>query len=309
MALPKSIVVHGFIAGSDGRKMSEPKRSLSPVSALSNFCCVQATFGDDVRFSEAHGCLRYCPGNDSLRLMHNADLCDNLGNLVNRAVSLCGGSVPKAGKKGLVSNPFNLKDLKTGVREAFEAYRLSEAADLTVRATGQTNKAGIPGAVEEESMGFMVAVDCRLGALEDEGLDAEKQELRAACMRKLLEADFSPIGDLSDDFNNLTEGKEAPPTSNIETVDVEAATEKKIQDKKAAAKAWLPEFVSAKNYWAERFALTQGEAKEGKSKEKKPKVEIKDISIASYAEKCDVLQLMPIIHISAFDGLGPRARA
>ena len=28
--------------------------------------------------------------------------------------------------------------------EAFESYRLSDAADLTVRAAGQTNKAGYP---------------------------------------------------------------------------------------------------------------------------------------------------------------------
>lgn len=47
---------------------------------------------------------------------------------------------------------------------------------------------------------------------------------------------------------------------------------------------------------AERFALTQGEAKEGKSKEKKPKVEIKDVSIASYAKKCDVLSAADAHH-------------
>ena len=40
---------------------------------------------------------------------------DNLGNLVNRAVSLCGGSVPSG--KVSVPPPFNLKELKTAVKD------------------------------------------------------------------------------------------------------------------------------------------------------------------------------------------------
>lgn len=285
MALPKSVVVHGFIAGADGRKMSkslgnvvDPHDMLDkfPCDTLRWYLCREATFGDDVRFSE-----------DSLRLMHNAELCDNLGNLVNRAVSLCGGSVPKAGKKDLVSHPFNLKELKTGVRDAFESYRLSDAADLTVRAAGQTNK--------------------WIADLEPWKMkDAEKQELRAACLRKLLEAvcvlahffapfiptaaeaifaklgeAARPIPDLSDDFQNLTEGKEVKATSllfsqlEVKKVNVEAATEKKVQDKKAAAKA------DAK------------EGKEGKPKakakeEKKAKVEIKDDPNQPLFSKLDI---------------------
>eukprot|EP00913_Durusdinium_trenchii_P010816 g10145.t1 len=157
--------------------------------------CREAPYGDDIRFNE-----------DSLRLMHNAELCDNLGNLVNRA--------------------------------AFEKYRLSDAADLTVRAAGATNKwiANLePWKMKEE----------------------EKQELRAASLRKLLEdgclcfgaffcavhpyssrgafppvlgtylysklscqAIFAkvgeaprPIPELRDDFQNLTEGKEVRASS------------------------------------------------------------------------------------------------
>lgn len=285
MALPKSVVVHGFIAGADGRKMSkslgnvvDPHDMLDkfPCDTLRWYLCREATFGDDVRFSE-----------DSLRLMHNAELCDNLGNLVNRAVSLCGGSVPKSGKKDLVSHPFNLKELKTGVRDAFESYRLSDAADLTVRAAGQTNK--------------------WIADLEPWKMkDAEKQELRAACLRKLLEAVYvlahffapfiptaaeaifaklgqaaRPIPDLSDDFENLTEGKEVKATSllfsqlEVKKVDVEAATEKKVQDKKAAAKADAKEGKDAK---------PKAKAKE----EKKAKVEIKDDPNQPLFSKLDI---------------------
>jgi len=138
--LPKSIVCHGFISGSDGRKMSksygnvvDPHDSLDkyPCEIVRWYLCREAPYGDDVKFSE-----------DSLKLMHNADLCDKLGNLVNRAVTLVNGSVPacEADMVAQVAQPFCLKTLKTSVRAAYESYRLSEAADLTVRACAATNK-------------------------------------------------------------------------------------------------------------------------------------------------------------------------
>ncbi|CAE7753219.1 metG [Symbiodinium sp. CCMP2592] len=163
--LPKSVVVHGFIAGADGRKMSkslgnvvDPHDMLDkfPCDTLRWYFCREAAFGDDVRFSE-----------DSLRLMHNAELCDNLGNLVNRAVNLSGGSVPRCDVE--VSLPFDLKELKASVSEAFEAYRLSDAADFTVRAAAATNK--------------------WIADLEPWKMKAEDQKARrSACLRKLLEA-------------------------------------------------------------------------------------------------------------------------
>ncbi|CAJ1347866.1 unnamed protein product [Effrenium voratum] len=244
LALPKSVVVHGFIAGADGRKMSksfgnvvDPHDMLDkfPCDTLRWYLCREAAFGDDVRFSE-----------DSLRLMHNSELCDNLGNLVNRAVSLCGGSVPKCANHDLISQPFNLGDLKTAVKDAFMSYRLSEAADLTVRACAATNK---------------WIADLEPWKMKDEA----KQELRATCMRKLLEAVYvlahffapfipvaaeaifaklghepRPISDLKDSFQNLTEGKEVKVTSllfsqlEVKKVDVEATTSKKVADKAAA---------------------------------------------------------------------------
>jgi len=277
MKLPKSVVVHGFIAGADGRKMSkslgnvvDPHDMLDklPCDTLRWYLCREATFGDDVRFSE-----------DSLRLMHNAELCDNLGNLVNRAVSLCGGSVPSG--KVSVPPPFNLKELKTAVKDAFESYRLSDAAHLAIEAAGKTNK--------------------WIADLEPWKMkDADKQDLRASCLRKLLEAVYvlahffapfipiaaeaifaklgeapRPIPELEDDFQNLTEGKEVKATSllfsqlEVKKVDVEAATEKKIQEKKAASKA-------------------EAKAKPKAKEEKKPKVEIKDDPNQPLFSKLDI---------------------
>jgi len=164
--LPKSIVVHGFISGSDGRKMSKsygnvvnPHDSLDkyPCETVRWYLCREAPYGDDVKFSE-----------ESLKLMHNADLCDKLGNLVNRAVNLAGGTVSPC-EADMVSQPFCLETLKTTVRAAFENYRLSEAADLTVRACAATNK---------------WIADLAPWKMKGD----ETQQMRTACCRKLIEA-------------------------------------------------------------------------------------------------------------------------
>jgi len=209
LALPKSVVVHGFIAGADGRKMSKSYGNIVNAHDMLDrlspdtfrwYICREASYGDDLKFSE-----------DSLKLMHNADLCDNLGNLVNRAVNLCGGAVP-AGNSKLVPLPFDLAALKQTVRNAFEQYRLSEAADLIVKACGTTNK--------------------WIADLEPWKMKEDKKELRSACCRLLVEAVYvlahffapfiptageaifnkiapaRPIVELADDFNNLTTGAE-----------------------------------------------------------------------------------------------------
>jgi methionyl-tRNA synthetase len=166
MQLPKSIVVHGFMAGPDGRKMSksygngvDPHDVLDkyPCDTVRWYLCRASSYGDDVKFSEA-----------SMKLMHNADLCDNLGNLVNRAVSLCGGEVPEF--TGVpVPLPFDLAELKASIRGAFEQHRLSDAADLTVRACNATNK--------------------WIADLEPWKMKGDDQQaLRTACLRILLEA-------------------------------------------------------------------------------------------------------------------------
>mmetsp|Transcript_104251 Transcript_104251/g.331484 ORF Transcript_104251/g.331484 Transcript_104251/m.331484 type:complete len:857 (-) Transcript_104251:51-2621(-) len=206
--LPKSVVVHGFIAGQDGRKMSKSFGNVVnahdlldkvPCDTFRWYTCREAQYGDDIKFSE-----------DSLRLMHNADLCNGLGNLVNRAVNLCEGSVPEC-DASLVPVPFDLAALKASVRDAFENFRLSEGADLTIRACGATNK--------------------WIADLEPWKMKADKQALRAACLRLLLEAVYVlahffapfipkaaeaifqklstrpvPIPELADSFLNLTVG-------------------------------------------------------------------------------------------------------
>lgn len=96
VALPKTVYCHGFVNDKDGVKMSksmgnviDPHDMLDkyPVDSFRWYMCKEAPFGGELSFSE-----------ESLLTMHNADLCDTLGNLVHRATNLCmkycGGFVP-----------------------------------------------------------------------------------------------------------------------------------------------------------------------------------------------------------------------
>jgi len=242
--LPKSVVVHGFISGSDGRKMSKSYGNVvNPHDELDHFSCDtlrwylcrESSFGEDIRFSH-----------ESIRLMHNAELADNLGNLVHRGVTLAGGSVPEADLT-LVPPPFNFAEFRAAVNLAFSEYRLSDGAELTVKASAATNK--------------------WIADLEPWKMKTpEQQPERGACLRLLLEsvyvlahffAPFIPVAadaifkklgtppkaipELSDTFCNLTVGTPVTAESilfeqfDVKAADV-AAPAPKAEPKAAAAK-------------------------------------------------------------------------
>lgn len=134
--IPKSVWVHGFIAGSDGRKMSKSLGNVvNPHDLLDEFTSdsvrwyfVRSTgFGDDLPFSKSQ-----------MKLIHNADLCDNLGNLVNRAVKLCGDRLPDA--KPVGPFPFDVAALRKEVDEAIANLGVMDASASVLRACAATNK-------------------------------------------------------------------------------------------------------------------------------------------------------------------------
>ena len=87
LPLPKAVFAHGFVNDKEGKKMSkslgnvvDPHDMLDkvPVDTFRWYLCKEAPYGGELSFRE-----------ESMRDMHNADLCDTLGNLVHRATNLC----------------------------------------------------------------------------------------------------------------------------------------------------------------------------------------------------------------------------
>lgn len=85
--LPKTVFAHGFVNDHEGKKMSkslgnvvDPHEMLDKfhVDTFRWYLCKEAAYGGELSFSE-----------QSMRDMHNADLCDTLGNLIHRATNLC----------------------------------------------------------------------------------------------------------------------------------------------------------------------------------------------------------------------------
>lgn len=138
--VPKSVWVHGFVAGPDGRKMSKslgnvvnPHEALDqvPSDSLRWYLCREAAWGDDLKF-----------GYQAMKLMHNADLCDGLGNLVNRAIKFAmmysDAKVPAV--KSVGPFPFETSAIIQDYQAHFDALGTKEAADVAQRACAATNK-------------------------------------------------------------------------------------------------------------------------------------------------------------------------
>lgn len=134
--LPATIFCHGFVNDKEGRKMSKSIGNvIDPQDILDKFdvdsfrwyLCKEAPYGGELSYNEAN-----------MREMHNADLCDTLGNLVNRATNLCGkfceGVVPDvpapvkapidlASIIGIYTSKMDRFDLQGGASIAMAGFR------------------------------------------------------------------------------------------------------------------------------------------------------------------------------------------
>ena len=139
--LPHCVFSHGFVSAADGRKMSKSFGNVvDPLAMLEKyspdtfryFIVKEARFGSDLRFDE-----------DSLIDVHNADLADSLGNLLQRCIALCakycGGRVPDVPLPPGPA-PFNVDEVVARVEDEMKTFALQEVVEVAVGACRDTNK-------------------------------------------------------------------------------------------------------------------------------------------------------------------------
>jgi methionine--tRNA ligase beta chain len=93
------------------------------------YLCKEAPYGGELSFSE-----------DSMRDMHNADLCDTLGNLVHRATSLCQsychGMVPDVVP---IQSPIQLGAVIDAYTSKMDNFELQGGANVAIQAFRELN--------------------------------------------------------------------------------------------------------------------------------------------------------------------------
>ena len=138
VALPKTICAHGFVNAADGRKMSkswnnviDPHACLDVVSpdTFRYYLIRETPYGSDMAFSDK-----------AMKVLHNADLADSLGNLFSRAVNLCkrycNGAIPSVDCEGA----FDVAATIQGAEKYMTTYQLNKMAETYISAVHLVNK-------------------------------------------------------------------------------------------------------------------------------------------------------------------------
>ncbi len=139
--LPRQIFAHGFININDAKISKSVGNVVSPFTLKERFelpnpdpiryyLMTVATFGQDGSFTE-----------EDFKLKVNADLANNLGNLLNRTLNMTNkyfeGQVPQSqhAKPGILH-----ADGVTEVHQAYAAFEFQKAADLILQLVDWANK-------------------------------------------------------------------------------------------------------------------------------------------------------------------------
>ena len=139
LPLPKAIFGHGWILDKHGNKMSkflgnvvDPWDLLAkyPLDTFRLYLARETTYGNDLRFSI-----------ESLVTLHNSELADTLGNLVNRCTKLAKGQVPDVPVRSSGTKlPFCISAIKTAVECCMQSCDLKGATEVMLNALRDTNK-------------------------------------------------------------------------------------------------------------------------------------------------------------------------
>ena len=216
IALPERIAVHGFIMDAEGRKMSkslgnvvDPHDLLDkfPSDSVRWYMC-SSIYGLDFKFSL-----------EQLEDYHRADLGNNLGNLVSRAVALSAGCVPDVPEYTLYEKPFDVAETVAQLDKLFAAHQIGEAAQLIRQRTSDTNKwlaDSAPWSVKDDAEKKATLIRIALEAV------YVLAHFWAPFVPTAASVIFEKVGqlpkrllDLKPDFNNLTGGA---PVSTVKSI-------------------------------------------------------------------------------------------
>lgn len=216
IVLPKRVAVHGFILDAEGRKMSKSLGNVvDPHDLLDRYCSdtvrwymCSSIYGQDFKFSL-----------EQLEDYHRADLGNNLGNLVSRAVALAAGAVPDVSDYSSIEKPFDIAETVAKLDACFLSHQIGEAAQLVRQRTSDTNKwlaDAAPWAVKEDAVKRATLIRIALEAV------YVLAHVWAPFIPKAASVIFEKIGqspkrlvDLKSDFCNLVSNSPVSTTKSI----------------------------------------------------------------------------------------------
>lgn len=142
LPLPNTIFAHGWITVDESKMSKSLGNVIAPKAVLDGyqlekpdafryFMMTTTPFGNDGNYSD-----------EEFKTKVNADLANNLGNLLNRSLSMLvkyfDGEITTDSNENDLSNL--VKTTKQSVIEKFNNYELSEAAELIIRLVDSANK-------------------------------------------------------------------------------------------------------------------------------------------------------------------------
>lgn len=139
--LPKQLFVHGFININQAKMSKSTGNVISPVDILKNweleipdafryYMVTAAPMGKDGNYSD-----------EDFKEKVNADLANNMGNLLNRTLSMLVKYFDGEIKPEFIGvNPINALETVEKVKKMFDGYEISEAAFEIISLVNLTNK-------------------------------------------------------------------------------------------------------------------------------------------------------------------------
>jgi methionyl-tRNA synthetase len=206
--LPKTIFAHGFVNAADGRKMSksfgntiDPHKCLDivPSDTFRYYLIRETPYGADMSFSE-----------DAMKIVHNSDLADSLGNLFSRAVAMCkrycGGKIPDEKSEG----SFDIEKIIKKVENVMETYELSKMAGAFISSVHDVNKYLTdrePWKMKDEKKRAGVVRTILESCFYFAHFFAPICPVASSKMLKTLNVGMKPLLELSIGFDNLPNGQ------------------------------------------------------------------------------------------------------